>query len=227
MKNVIFVWENRGEFLRNRVLVSLVFSVNSCFQHRASDVSLFYHSDWSCPFELSLSFYSFHFFEHYLTAFIFIQPLYWHYGKLDGATFHLQVENLATIWCLIHCLHILVTRWSYVHWLHHLHCFQSWPPDCVTALPHCLELPHWHYQLVLSWYPHQPESHQLSLNKVAHSLTHGHPDPKIGPQVYLGPIKICTFLSLSLLPAPVVVGNIQDPDFLWWSSSSRSWGAIV
>ena len=108
---------------------------------------------------------------------------------LDGATFHLQVENLATIWCLIHCLHILVTRWSYVHWLHHLHCFQSWPPDCVTALPHCLELPHWHYQLVLSWYPHQPESHQLSLNKVAHSLTHGHPDPKIGPQVYLGSIK--------------------------------------
>ena len=33
------------------------------------------------------------------------------------------------------------------------------------ALPHCLGLPYWHYQLVLSWYPHQPESHQLSLHK--------------------------------------------------------------
>ena len=32
---------------------------------------------------------------------------------------------------------------------------------------HCLELPYWHYQLVLSWYPHQPESHQLSLTNVS------------------------------------------------------------
>ena len=39
--------------------------------------------------------------------------------------------------------------------------------------------------MVLSWYPHQPESHQLSLTKVSY----GHPDPKIGPQIYLGPIK--------------------------------------
>ena len=31
------------------------------------------------------------------------------------------------------------------------------------ALPHCLALPYWHRQLVLSYYPHQPESHQLSL----------------------------------------------------------------
>ena len=36
------------------------------------------------------------------------------------------------------------------------------------ALPHCFGLPYWHYQLVLSWYLHQPESHQLSLQKVAH-----------------------------------------------------------
>ena len=33
------------------------------------------------------------------------------------------------------------------------------------ALPHCLGVPYWHYQLVLSWYIHQPESHQLSLKK--------------------------------------------------------------
>ena len=54
----------------------------------------------------------------------------------------------------------LVIRW------HHLHCLQSWPPGCITALPHCLELPYWHYQLVLSWYLHQPESHKLSLTNV-------------------------------------------------------------
>ena len=33
------------------------------------------------------------------------------------------------------------------------------------ALPHCLGLPYWHYQLVLSWYLHQLESHQLSWTK--------------------------------------------------------------
>ena len=33
------------------------------------------------------------------------------------------------------------------------------------ALPHCLGLPYWHYQLVLSWYLHRPESHQFSLHK--------------------------------------------------------------
>merc|ERR1719458_2201228 len=38
------------------------------------------------------------------------------------------------------------------------------------ALPHCLGLPYWHYQLVLSWYLHQPESHQLSLHKVSESV---------------------------------------------------------
>ena len=57
----------------------------------------------------------------------------------------------------------------------------------LSNLPHCLELPYWHHQLVLSWYPHQPESHQLSLHKVLDSLTHslsdGHPDTKIGPGI--------------------------------------------
>ena len=40
-------------------------------------------------------------------------------------------------------------------------------------MPHCLGLPYWHYQLVLTWYLHQPESHQLSFNKVPHSITTG------------------------------------------------------
>ena len=52
------------------------------------------------------------------------------------------------------------------------------PPDgttCITnkfahqtkshALPDCLVLPYWHYHLVLTWYLHQPESHQLSLQQ--------------------------------------------------------------
>ena len=83
-----------------------------------------------------------------------------------------------------HSLQILATRWSYLHWLqiwppggatcislklvkwHNFYWFKTWPPGCLTALPHyCLELPYWHYQLVLSWYQHQPESHQLSFQK--------------------------------------------------------------
>ena len=51
--------------------------------------------------------------------------------------------------------------------------------------------------LVLSWYPHQSESHQLSLNEwLTHGVTDGHPDPKIGPQVFLGLIKIHTSSNL-------------------------------
>ena len=47
----------------------------------------------------------------------------------------------------------LATRWRHLH------------KSTSLALPHCLELPSWHYQLVLTWYLHQPESHQLSLTK--------------------------------------------------------------
>ena len=36
----------------------------------------------------------------------------------------------------------------------------------LLALQHCLELPYWHYQLILGWY-----LHQLSLHNVSHSLT--------------------------------------------------------
>ena len=79
----------------------------------------------------------------------------------------------------------LATRWR------HLHCFQSWPPDCVTCIATLPWMDLLAYQLVLSWYPHQPESHKShSLHKVLEGVTGGHPDPKIGPQVYLGPMKI-------------------------------------
>ena len=78
---------------------------------------------------------------------------------------------------------------------HHLYWFQIWPLDdylqiwppdgttCITnkfahqtkshALPDCLGLPYWHYQLVLTWYLHQPESHQLSLQNVLEWETTG------------------------------------------------------
>ena len=57
------------------------------------------------------------------------------------------------------------------------------------ALPHCLGLSYWLYQLVLSWYLHQPESHQLSFTNLVHSvsdnLTH-----RSDRSRDLGPIKI-------------------------------------
>ena len=62
-----------------------------------------------------------------------------------------------------------------------LHWLRIWPTDGTTcidskvghqvtshALPHCLGLPYWHYQLVLSLYLHQLESHLLRVKKVSH-----------------------------------------------------------
>ena len=110
------------------------------------------------------------------------------------------VENLATRWRHLHLFQIwppdgatgidckfghqmaplalvtnLATRW---HW------FKIWSSAGATCIAskvgyqisllaflHCLGLPYWHYQLVFSWYPHQPESHQLSLNKVCYILS--------------------------------------------------------
>ena len=71
--------------------------------------------------------------------------------------------------------------------LHHLNWLQIWSPggatcnSCKLAListlqsallefPHCLELPSWHYQLVLTWYLHQVSSSVKSQQR--HSLTH-------------------------------------------------------
>ena len=53
----------------------------------------------------------------------------------------------------------------------HLHCFQSWTPGRVTCIATLAWIAYWHYQLVLSWYLHQPESHQLSLQNLLYSLT--------------------------------------------------------
>ena len=55
-------------------------------------------------------------------------------------------------------------------WSCHLHCL-------VPKLPHCLGMPYWHYQLVLSLYLHQPESHQFSLHKVLELVCLREADP--------------------------------------------------
>ena len=55
------------------------------------------------------------------------------------------------------------------------------------ALPHCLGLFYWLYQLVLSWYLHQPESHQLSFKKVSQWVTENRTHRS--DQGDLGPIK--------------------------------------
>ena len=41
-------------------------------------------------------------------------------------------------------------------------------------------MPYWHYQLVLSLYIHQPESHQLSLQNLPHSVRETQPWSKMG-----------------------------------------------
>ena len=50
-----------------------------------------------------------------------------------------------------------------------LHYLQIWPP-------HCLGLPYRYYQLVLTWYLHHPESHQLSFTNVLEWRTSGPKD---------------------------------------------------
>ena len=53
------------------------------------------------------------------------------------------------------------------------------------SLPHCLGMPYGHYQLVLSRYLHQPESHQVSLQNVSELET------EIGTHIHLDPTKMC------------------------------------
>ena len=63
--------------------------------------------------------------------------------------------------------------------LGHMHCHIAWncPIDIITRIATCLGVPYWHYQLVLSWYIHQPESHQFSLQKLSQLVSEREPDP--------------------------------------------------
>ena len=89
-----------------------------------------------------------------------------HIGPLDGAT-------------CISC------KFGHHMHMHHLHCFQSCPSGCVT----CIATLPWIALLALL------VSIELSARVTSVkstqglSVTDGNPDPKIGPQVYLGPIK--------------------------------------
>ena len=122
----------------------------------------------------------------------------------DGATsngykFSHQMALLALV-------PVLTTRWRYLHWLQV-----------------CLWLPYWHHQLVLSCYLHQPESHQLSLNKVelvSDTWTHR------SDQGYLGPIKRRKIMStrshilkqLQVLVAPeenFIILVLQQSELAW------------
>ena len=66
--------------------------------------------------------------------------------------------------------HLALVANSATRW-HHLHWFQRWPPGNVTCIATLPWIALWHYQLVLSLYPYQLVSPQLSFKKVARTLT--------------------------------------------------------
>ena len=81
----------------------------------------------------------------------------------------------------------LVIRWR------QLHCLESWPPGCVT----CIATLPWIALLALSvGIELVSSSTRVTSVKSQQGVsrtdrrTDGQMDPKIGPQVYLGPIKI-------------------------------------
>ena len=102
------------------------------------------------------------------------------------------------------------------------------------ALPHCLGRPYWHHQLVLSCYPHQPESHQLSLKIVLQFQrsgpidrtpgTPGSDKKKIEVNTTLHPnhpLKIC-----GIWPTSVVFDSksvVFDSNTTSWPNSHRFW----
>ena len=76
-----------------------------------------------------------------------------HFFEFD---FNVQQPDLVQRSCQVASLAIvplLVTRWG------------------ALALPYCLGMLYWHHKLVLSCYPHQPESRQLSLQMVCYWRT--------------------------------------------------------
>ena len=118
-------------------------------------------------------------------------------------------ENYSLTWAKFSDIEVYV---NLAIGLLHLHKCWIWPPDnisCINlklghpkapfvlvsnlvtgespALRRCPWLLCWHFPLVLSWYLHQPELHQLSLKKEAQSIPDT-PTHRSDPQVFLGPI---------------------------------------
>ena len=107
----------------------------------------------------------------------------------------------------------LVIRW------HHLHCLQSWPPGCITWIA---TLP-WIVLLALSVNIELVSSSARITSVKSQQggvLTDGHPDPKIGPQVYLGSINISEY---NVGPK----ASDRKGFFTNWAPESRQWGSIV
>ena len=88
------------------------------------------------------------------------------------------------------------------------------------AFPHCLVMPYWHYQLVLSL--HQPESGQLSFNNVSQSRTPGisgsdkdiHNNTKHTDKILNGKIDTQSATSRHFCLFSAYVG-VFSSDFLW------------
>ena len=109
------------------------------------------------------------------------------------------VANMATRWC-------------------HLQKLQIWSPDGAT----CISLHHLHCLIalncplgIISQYWVGIFISQSHISKVykrcwTHSLTDGHPDPKIGPQVYLGPIKSHTLNMIWKGVWPMLINLMFD-----------------
>ena len=92
------------------------------------------------------------------------------------------VANLATSWHHLYKLHIWPPTWTgltFGHQVAPLALFAKLATRLRNLRCHiALDCPianraYWHYQLVLGWYHHQPESTQLSLTKVSEFVTSG------------------------------------------------------
>ena len=134
-------------------------------------------------------------------------------GTILPPKFYLQ--DFATIWCLIRWLQFwplalkanLATSWKFGHQVQnlvirwrHLHWFQCCPPGwvtCIATLPGIALL-----TLSVGIDLVSSSARVTSQRCLTYGHPDGHPDPKIGPQVYLGPIK--THLSPTM---PMRSGN--------------------
>ena len=97
------------------------------------------------------------------------------------------------------------------------------------ALPHCLGLPYWHHQLVLICYPHQPESHQLSLQNtlvVSELETSGPIDRTPGTpgsdknRLSKNSFALCILLHIVNLTQPLLIFGIFAPAFFFGTFDS-------
>ena len=125
--------------------------------------------------------------------------IYHHLAPIECIANLAQVEHFAT-WCLINVgpqveLLTLIANWPSERFT----CIKIWSSSRATCIGskvghqvaslQNLELPYWHYQFNIEVVSSSARVTSVKSTQGV-GLTDGHPDPKIGPQVYLGPIKI-------------------------------------